>query len=537
MKRNLKLSPKPSIKLNVSTLVKVSAGISLIVVLSVIGYFIFQNLIATKTARADSQASVTLNAVPKIVISEIGAKGYQNLQKNEYIELYNPGDVDINLSSFSLDYYKGSKLSGSFNLSGILMPDSFLVIATNNTVGQAPTLAYDLLVSQASWVLNGSNFMVLKENSVVIDNAGSVDFKPSNNYERLDYLGDGSSSIDWLNTSSNYETPGTINNIDIKTTNITTSSSYINLATSSAIQTGVRIKGKSPAPGVISSKITRGKDVLNPQFSTIKKFATISSSNPSGKGDLMFYYLDSELNGIPENELALFSYKNGEWTNLGGTVNYSSNYLTASNVTDLNGVYTLASKLSESVTLPIKLVYFDLEKINETVLVKWQTASEKNNEYFTIERSLDAENFEVIGSQKGAGNSVVSIDYSFIDKNPPTGTFYYRLKQTDFDGNYEYFPIKSMNMEASSNELIVKSIYPNPFESNFVVNFNTNLSSRVEMRIYSVNGRLVDSKEINAFEGLNDIEWTDSYNLPSGYYFVSLVQDKVTSKAIKIIKK
>lgn len=89
--------------------------------------------------------------------------------------------------------------------------------------------------------------------------------------------------------------------------------------------------------------------------------------------------------------------------------------------------------------LPIELLSFSVNAGAESVLISWETATETNNDFFTIERSGNLESWEILGYVDGAGNSNRPLSYSFTDNMPLEGISYYRLKQTDFDGQYEYF--------------------------------------------------------------------------------------------------
>jgi len=89
--------------------------------------------------------------------------------------------------------------------------------------------------------------------------------------------------------------------------------------------------------------------------------------------------------------------------------------------------------LDNDVTLPIELIQFKATKVGAYVQLDWSTATEINNDYFTVERSVDGENFEVILTEKGAGNSSTQKDYRRYDEQPRVGYNYYRLSQTDFN--------------------------------------------------------------------------------------------------------
>lgn len=109
--------------------------------------------------------------------------------------------------------------------------------------------------------------------------------------------------------------------------------------------------------------------------------------------------------------------------------------------------------------LPVKLIEFTALNAGLDVHLQWVTATEVNNHYFAIERSVDGFNFDQIGRVEGAGNSEELKLYDFVDVNPPSGVLYYRLKQIDFDGIYEYSSIQSVKRTGVQE---VGLIYPNP---------------------------------------------------------------------------
>ena len=94
--------------------------------------------------------------------------------------------------------------------------------------------------------------------------------------------------------------------------------------------------------------------------------------------------------------------------------------------------------------LPIELLEFDVYMVNTAVNVKWSTATESNCDYFMVERSIDGIDWEGIAQVNGSGNSSTIHFYNTVDLNAPYGYNYYRLKQVDYNGQYEIFPIKSV---------------------------------------------------------------------------------------------
>ena len=132
--------------------------------------------------------------------------------------------------------------------------------------------------------------------------------------------------------------------------------------------------------------------------------------------------------------------------------------------------------------LPIELLVFNGENINGKNLLFWTTSTEINNDYFTLEKSIDALNFYKIGNVSGAGNSNTNLDYQFIDDNVVESTNYYRLKQTDFDGKISY----SNMVDVSIQKLVSTSIFPNPAINQIVLSGEN--SELKNFQIYNILG-------------------------------------------------
>ncbi len=154
----------------------------------------------------------------------------------------------------------------------------------------------------------------------------------------------------------------------------------------------------------------------------------------------------------------------------GGAIDLGGGIYEFSNVTELtnNVRFTIATINSVQTPLPIELVNFDARPIFNEVLVSWQTASEINNDFFTVEKSTDGENWSFVGEMEGAGNSTSLLSYQTTDKSPYMGLSFYRLKQTDFDGKFSYSDVKTVNFITNINELIA---FPNPTANVVTVQF------------------------------------------------------------------
>jgi hypothetical protein len=185
--------------------------------------------------------------------------------------------------------------------------------------------------------------------------------------------------------------------------------------------------------------------------------------------------------------------------------------------------------------LPIKLVSFEAIEENSHVVINWTTATEINNDYFTIESSTDNENYTAILKLSGTGNSTSKINYIAYDNNPQSGMNYYRLKQTDFDGHTEYFHAVAVivNADKKANNMTLKSTGPNPFTSQFTVNFYLPNTSDVEVQMINSTGVIIFNDLVKADEGNNVFTYNDTQNINPGMYNLRVVRGKdVISKTI-----
>lgn len=165
--------------------------------------------------------------------------------------------------------------------------------------------------------------------------------------------------------------------------------------------------------------------------------------------------------------------------------------------------------------LPVELLTFNIQKNDYLVELDWTTASENNNDYFEIQRSSDGYNFETIDIVNGNGTSTVMNNYSYTDFSPLSGTSYYRLKQVDFDGQFEIFQTLSISFDSGNfNSFRIVSNE----EQNILI-FDASKSKSMEYLIVDNLGRRIDYKSFSCQSGNNRIILN---YLPKGVYHISL---------------
>lgn len=243
----------------------------------------------------------------------------------------------------------------------------------------------------------------------------------------------------------------------------------------------------------------------------------------------------------------LASAGSGTWTVVGGTGVFSNPNSNATDVTGLTASTNVfqwsintsnCGVISDEVTveagclLPVDLVRFDGECIDNKILLSWQTISEKSNKRFIIERSIDGVKFYTIGSVEGYGNSEITNNYTFIDDKKNDVSVYYRLNQIDQNGKISLSKIITVEHQCHENVSAEISIYPNPSHNSTTISLKLIQKSSVRIELYSSIGKLISTRPVQTCEaGLEEIN-IDSSEFPAGIYFL-----KATVNQIEFIEK
>jgi len=186
--------------------------------------------------------------------------------------------------------------------------------------------------------------------------------------------------------------------------------------------------------------------------------------------------------------------------------------------------------------LPVELTNFKVELIGEDVEIVWTTATEINNDYFTIEKSTDAINFEEVDEVPGAGNSQTTLNYDYLDNNVLDGVSYYRLKQTDFNGEFKYYAALPVDNGSEGETLKINNVKPNPFTNKFTIEIESGKSGLANFILMDISGNQIDASQINIDEGTTEFTYANGSKLVSGTYIINIIHDGVPT-TIKVIKK
>lgn len=309
-----------------------------------------------------------------------------------------------------------------------------------------------------------------------------------------------------------------------------------------------------------NSDVSDDEDGVNPSYFTSNPLTAshtnytvpITISNTSGANAYLYGYLDFNSDGSFTN----IGERSGIITIPTGTINGSFNVTWSGLTGGSAGSSFIRFRLSNDSTelrygsgyarsgevedypinitpsfLPVELVSFTGEALeNNTTLLKWSTASEFNNQYFEVQRQ-DANIWEMIGIENGKGNSQQLQNYTHIDTQPKEGINYYRLKQVDFDGKFEYSPVISVkfnNISNSPSTTPAVSIYPNPTSGEVWVKTDENIPSDnpQNISVFDVKGQQILSSLHKENTQLVDLKYFEN-----GLYYL-----KIGKQSYKIIK-
>ena len=170
-------------------------------------------------------------------------------------------------------------------------------------------------------------------------------------------------------------------------------------------------------------------------------------------------------------------------------------------------------------TLPVELVSFSAEQIDNNVVLEWKTATEINNDYFEIQKSLDGKDFFSLGRVIGMGNSNSIKTYSFIDAYPNSGKAFYTLKQVDYDGTSTLSEIIMVDIVIDNIDF---KIYPNPAIDFFKVSLTSSISEKTSILLYDQVGNLMMNREVDELEEQDEITMNVT-SLNPGVYMLKVL--------------
>lgn len=252
----------------------------------------------------------------------------------------------------------------------------------------------------------------------------------------------------------------------------------------------------------------------------INKVYTFSSSL-SFVGTVGFFYLNTQLNGNTESILQVAYGTSTFVTTTGSTVNTTDHYISKALAAPVSFTSVTAAQPG---ALPVTLIDFTARRIENFTLLNWQTSEEKNSEFFEVQQSTDAKNWNILGRIAAARESNGLKAYSFQDQAARSGMQYYRLKMVDEDGSFAYSAIR--NADLGSVELV--KAYPNPVVDQLKIGTSVALAN---LKLTDLSGKAL--LELSKPQSGAELSMK---NYPAGIYLVQFKTVDGQSQVVKIVK-
>ncbi|MCU0374619.1 MAG: T9SS type A sorting domain-containing protein [Chitinophagaceae bacterium] len=269
-----------------------------------------------------------------------------------------------------------------------------------------------------------------------------------------------------------------------------------------------RSRSKGPEPeGVVVSQING------------QQYAFVSLERIGG---VMVYNINDPANAV------LVDYKNNRsTTSFAGdhgpeTLIYIPNetspdgkaYLVVTN--EISGNITIF-EVKGAITTPVNLITYTARAVQSgAVELRWATATEKNNQYFTIERSNDGRRYEILNKVASKGDADYRQDYILVDAKPGTGTIYYRLSQTDHDGKTVQKGVRAVQIDGSN----LITVVPNPIKGNAIQIRGGGTASQLKVSLVDPAGRVLESRAVQLVNGSGTLNMTRKP--ASGMYYLKV---------------
>jgi hypothetical protein len=388
---------------------------------------------------------------------------------------------------------------------------TFYNLAVNNVTGVA--LQQDLIVSNSLVLTSGE--LDLNSSTLTITNPAAAALSRTGGYI-LSEQTDNSSKVRWNigNNAAAHVFPfGTATGDYIPFTLQVTAGNIGNVT----VSTYVTAADNTPFPTVPEAITNVDRMGSDNSANVVDRFWQIDKDGVSGTATVTFEASAAEVGTITALQAQRWNSTTDVWEDpLPGQVSNATS-VTVSGITAFSP-WTLSGN---NMTLPIELLSFTATAKKKEVDLNWTTASEIDNDYFTVQRSKDGIDFSDIGSVQ-AGTAPKGIQkYNFVDFDALEGRSYYRLKQTDLDGAFNFSDIRMVDLDEWETPL---TAYPNPVTNEKIsLDFHSALESPTRVTLYDLAGRIV-LEDIIA-EGIN-IYTMDLANTPPGVYMIKGVNAK-----------
>jgi hypothetical protein len=453
---------------------------------------------------------------------------------NAQSQLTNSGNLQIH-SGASVTFFGNLANNGTFTDAGTAV--TFKGTAAQEISGSASTSFNNLVEDNAAGVTLQQNVSIgntltlttgpltLNSRILTISNATSTAIARTNGYIVSEQVNN-SGKLTWnigSNTTAHVFPFGTSAGTYIPFS-LTITAGDIGNVTVSTYPTAADNTPYPSAPNAVTNVYRFG---IDNSANVVDRFWQIDKDGPSGTAVLSFTATPAEVGSISSLQAQRWNTVTNAWDDPIASQTSAANSATVSDVTSFSP-WTLSGNNSP---LPITLLSFFANAVNKQAELEWTTASELNNDYYTIQRSQDGLEFSEIGKVPAGKSPKTLQKYKFTDINVFPGKSYYRLKQTDLDGKTEYSQIRMVNFPEFETNLVA---YPNPLvKQELSLDFQDLLDKPTTVAIYDIMGKIIYNSVIEPGIRIHAIDLGFS---PAGTYIIKTFNPDLGYKHATVIK-
>lgn len=305
-----------------------------------------------------------------------------------------------------------------------------------------------------------------------------------------------------------------------------------------------KLNVKNTGSGVVpSAKISYVKQGFNPgliknasQLESVSHYEHWNVNLDTGNADLTLYWKDANYSNISKTQYIRTAYWNGQkWELEGRDTLFSEGNTGRIRVNDVSrfGKFTFGSTNAQENPLPVELTDFKISQKNGKVHLAWETASETNNSHFIVQRRYREGGWQQIDSVPGNKTTYQAHTYASIDPNPKKGYNYYRLKQVDYNGDFEYSGVKAIRFSPDQHDQLSVVLKGNPLPGDKLkIEVRSPKQQTIRYELLNIKGSLVYKGRWQIKPGEEDRSMSLS-DLPSGTYLLNvLTPDKQIAKKV-----
>jgi hypothetical protein len=440
--------------------------------------------------------------------------------------------TDLGPAGFNGKFYKGISEVDKYTVSGTTysVTDSSKNWAVNSLAGLNVKTISGTGIDETNKIVSNTSNVLYLQNPIVTTPAKSGD-------SYMTMLGIEAGSGDntmWVSSLAPLN-DGSLNTLtDLAgdwNANSTNSSTVLTLSSTNIVNDENVVFGhnnldltftSSDVPAGASSRINR-----------VWKFQTNKANGLTGKIDIDFSTMTVQNIGSLRLVVTTSSASFTGGSVLNGTI--SGTKFTVNSASIPNGSFISLGSVDSP--LPVEMASFTYSLNKRNVTLNWKTTKEINNNGFDVERSSDNGKFEKVTFVKGSGNTNNSKEYSYTDANLNTGKYKYRLKQTDYNGNFEYHNLSGEVNVGVPSKYELSQNYPNPFNPSTKIDFSLPVDSKVSIKLYDISGKevmnIMSEQRSAGYHTVN----LNAASLSSGTYFYQVNAAGTDGKSFTTSKK